>query len=261
MKPLPRLDYTPSANAGLALAAAALLLVPLDMALWERFMVQPQLHPPRTRFGKALPPRDNADWIGPLRLALPALAVGYLLLSGRVTRRDVGLALGRPRVTLFWVGFPGLVLADVFLLAGLLGVVVVRFLGWSSPGEWFGPHLLSDESNFLSALWATCVLVPLHEELVYRGVLVPGLERLGGTRLALAGTGVVWTALHFLYGWYWWWMPFYALSGALMAWVFLRSRSLVAVVALHSLQLLGALLLDLVTLRYGHVLYPLLAPE
>jgi membrane protease YdiL (CAAX protease family) len=78
------------------------------------------------------------------------------------------------------------------------------------------------------------VLTPVFEETIYRGVLAPALERLGGARLAVLRSGAAWAGLHAVYGWPVALVPFYVTCGMLGGWVFLKARSLVPLVVLHA---------------------------
>jgi membrane protease YdiL (CAAX protease family) len=226
-----------SSSAAPVLAGAALLLVPLDMAL--------------VRYGER--GGTLSAWVPWARLVVPVCVLAGLLLSGRVTRRDVGLAVGRPRAARFWFAVSAAFFGAVYLVIGVLGFFAVR-LGWSEPQEWFGPFILVQEEDLGRTLWETCLLVPLYEEPLYRGILVPALEGVGGRRLAVLGSGVVWTSLHWLYGWDVFTLPFHFLYGAAAAWLFLKSRSLLVLMALHALILLAGALFDLVLLKYPDLL-------
>jgi membrane protease YdiL (CAAX protease family) len=102
-----------------------------------------------------------------------------------------------------------------------------------------------------------CINAPLLEEFLARGVAVPALERAGGSRLAILGSGVLWPCTHLVFGDPIT-MPFYALQGMFFAWVFLKSRSLIVPVVLHSLNNLHVNLANWVLLAHPDFVHDLL---
>jgi len=174
-------------------------------------------------------------WVLGVRVALPLAALGVLLLSGRIRRLDAGLTLGKPKVSLFWLVAP----PAVALAAGLLllppAILLVRWRGWTLPPGVTQPISLFRMEDLGWNVMYWCVLTPLFEELLYRAIMLPGLEGVGGRRLALLGSGLAWACLHVLvYTWPFWMCGFYFLAGVLGAWIFLKCRSLVVVILLHA---------------------------
>lgn len=177
------------------------------------------------------------------RLAVAAVILAVLLAWGKAKRLDVGLAFGRPRVTLVWIVVPAaLVVAGAVLFSALV-VLVVRATGAvvpTAPTDVFHP------SQAWDYVWFGCVMAPLMEEVIYRGMLVGALDLPGRRWIAIVSSGVAFALLHIAYR-----RPAvyaaieYFPVGMILAWVFLRSRSLVAPMVLHALGNLMVLLKDL----------------
>jgi hypothetical protein len=158
---LPTSDHSPRPSAGIWPLAAAVLLIPLDLALSSYGESHPQVVSVVAATGAELQatpgvdPEVRADeliyelylyplWVGGARVAVPVLALSVLVALGRISRQDVGLALGRPRVTLFWVVAPAVVVPAVGLVALLGTIAVVRGAGLSPPsgfGEPMSPRV------------------------------------------------------------------------------------------------------------------------
>src|SRR5262249_27366303 len=110
-------------------------------------------------------------------------------------------------------------------------------------------------------LWEVCVIAPVVEEILYRGVPLLALERVCGRGWAVALCGLIWASLHFIYGhplvrapW------FFFYGGVLLAWIFLKSRSVLTTVLLHAICNL-VVALDLVLLFHGDAVLRLLGQE
>lgn len=246
---LPSSGHVPSPSAGLCLAGAALLLIPVDLALSDYGADHPDVFATGTRVETRVVRGVGLDvevdelvvlqpwWADLGRVAVPLAALTVLAVLGRIDRRDAGLTLGTPRVTAFWVVAPAVVVPAVGLVAVLVAAGLVRWAGLPPPaglGETMTPRAFWEHGYVWRAFGHACLLTPLFEDTVYRGVLAPALERLGGARLVVLGSGVAWACLHVVYARPITWAPFYAASGMLGAWVFLRARSLVPLFVFHA---------------------------
>ena len=252
MKPLPQLDRTPSPAAGRVLVWVALVLIPLDLSLclYGDSLTVIEIIEPLEQAGTYAYWVWSPFWVGGLRIGIPCGILALLIWSGYINRRDVGLTLGQPRVSLFWVIAPAMVATG--LVFAILALIFTY--GTFTEAPWLNvfvePRSLLREYPsayyFWLFVWELIIFAPLMEDTLYRAILVPALENLGGWRLALLGSGVMWTGLHLLYQRPVWWMGFYFFCGAFGAWVFLKSRSLLPVILLHMLtNLAGDLFLDL----------------
>ena len=136
--------------------------------------------------------RGQHSYLGPRAgLALGAMLV-YLFLSGG-DRASVGLNL-RPvvdrRLLAAQRSAIGTAIGACFLLAGGL----YSLMGWTIPIVRMAPAQFGPQ--FLHA----CILAPAVEEGIYRVGLCCGAVALLGARGAIAVSGVVFGALHVLYG-------------------------------------------------------------
>ncbi len=77
----------------------------------------------------------------------------------------------------------------------------------------------------------TVVLVPLAEELVFRGILYPAIKSAGFPRLALWGTSVFFAAIHFNLAIF---LPLLLLA-LVLTWLYEKTDNLLATIAAHSL--------------------------
>jgi membrane protease YdiL (CAAX protease family) len=165
--------------------------------------------------------------------ALPPLAVvGLLVIRRHLPRHAFGLGLGEPRRTVEWIVRCSLVAAaggSVMLIVAIAGVRIGCLHLTIEPTD------LHSTERALEVLLHMCVLAPLVEELIYRGILVAALAQLAGPARAIVASGMAFVLLHLLYERPAWWAPFYFATGMLFAWAFVRSQSLVAPLVLHSL--------------------------
>ena len=158
------------------------------------------------------------------RFALAVAAAGWLVFS--LGRGAIGL--GPPR----W----GPALKNsALIVGGIAGCLAV--VGLAA----YAIHCLAEVSIPLggtpaqATAWGAlraCLLYPVLEEVIYRGVLFPPLERRVGPLRAILASGLVFQGLHFAYGIY---LPHYFVGGMLLAWSFRASGSLIFPVALHAL--------------------------
>ena len=233
---LPRLRHAPSPAAGTAVIAAALCQVPIDFALAAYAKAHPAVIGTFVKDGAEQSVRGTPPWLAGLRLAVPALTLAALALAGRVRPADAGLTLGDPRITLLWLS-SGLALFLALLLAFVAGRVVVDQLDLLPPHPWLIYPSAWGNLGFWTSFFHLCLLYPLVEEALYRGIYAPALECAGGPALAVLGSGATWVALHLAYGS----EPgatvlvFYFACGVLLTVVMLRARSLAAPLALHGL--------------------------
>src|SRR5262249_46303097 len=135
-------------------------------------------------------------WVNLVEIATPFTALTALILLGRIARQDVGLTLGKPAVTCFWIAAGAAVEGAV--RAGAVGASAawVRLAGWPVPPEELTPSAVGAIELLGPVLWHECVVAPLREEVLARGITVPALERIGGPGLAVLGSAVIWAAGH-----------------------------------------------------------------
>ena len=240
MRKLPHWDYKPSPDAGLYLAGVALVMTPLLAAVGQYGLSHKEEQFRLVKDGLTYTSRGVPAWTNLIEIAAPLAAVAALILRGRISRYDVGLTLGKPAVSTFWAAAGVAVYAAMHLVPAVALMGWVRLTGREVPPELLDPApLLTIELLGLS-LWHECVLAPLREELLFRGITVPALERIGGPWLAVLGSAAVFAAAHQ-------WvdahplqnvgeMAFLVVWGVAQAWIFLKTRSLAVVILLHGVS-------------------------
>jgi membrane protease YdiL (CAAX protease family) len=158
------------------------------------------------------------------RFALAAAAAGWLVFSqGRGA-----IGLGSPR----WG--PGL-RNGALIVGGIAGLLVIAGLAAYAVHRFAEVSIPLDGTPAQATAWGAlraCLLYPVLEEVIYRGVLFPPLERRVGPLRAILASGLVFQGLHFAYGIY---LPHHFVGGMLLAWSFRASRSLIFPMALHAL--------------------------
>jgi membrane protease YdiL (CAAX protease family) len=262
MRPLPSHNHLPSASAAWWLLAIAPLLWAVDLWLFHYGTNHLVLAYSFQKNGVRWDAKDIPPWVEPVRVAIPLTAVLLLALTRRINLCDVGLTPGRLRVTLFWVAFPILLLVLLGTVLGGLGLAVIHLFNVRLPAVELKPISLHHLNGLWRGILHWCILAPLFEEPLYRGIPVAFLERFGGRWLALLGTGVIWSALHFIYGWPLPMMPYYFLIGGVLGtWVYLRTHSLITTIMLHGLgNLFAPVLTDLIVLEHHELVRQLLWP-
>ena len=142
------------------------------------------------------------------------------------------------------------------ILAGVVtvGVLLIRAYDWR-----FDVVLLNVPSyaSFWPWVWLAVVQAPVCEEIVYRGVLYPALRQ--GLRRwpAILVSGVLFWGVHWIY-WGRVTPPNHLAAGILFAWVYDRTRSLLAPTLLHALGNLWIGLSDVAWLTWQPQLEALL---
>lgn len=129
-----------------------------------------------------------------------------------------------------WVGIG--ILLD-YLLLGYLMVWLQPLLGGGSVEDIISPELLRGERmDFISEMWQCCILAPVFEEVLFRGILFSALRRRVPVLFAVVLSSLVFAGLHF-----------YSLSGfvsvflggCIFAWVYHKTESLWAPILIHAI--------------------------
>jgi membrane protease YdiL (CAAX protease family) len=251
--PLPKSNHVVSPRSGIALVGAALCLLPIDLALAVYGWRNPVVVGMTTRDGFEEPLHGIPDWVSGLRLGIPVVVLVALLVMGRIRRADAGLTLGSPRVTMFWIGAPLLLVAAIAIPFVAIRVLIYRWNG-SAPSPLMIEPSPFGHQGFWGNLFHLCVLYPLMEEVLYRGIYVPALEHAIGPKFAVFAMGMTWTMLHWMYGW-----PMvaavivqYSLLGMVFALAMLKTRSLAAPLTLHAVgNLVNPILIDWVKINHA----------
>jgi membrane protease YdiL (CAAX protease family) len=114
-------------------------------------------------------------------------------------------------------------------------------LAWSQVVSLDGGQLTDDlgvKANDVAAVAGAllvCVLAPIAEEFLFRGLIFPALRGSVGTAWAAAGTGVLFGAVHVIGSPVGALLPL-ALFGAMLCIVYLKTQSLLACMVLHALN-------------------------
>jgi membrane protease YdiL (CAAX protease family) len=122
------------------------------------------------------------------------------------------------------------VLAAVFLIVLVAcAAVFLGLLHYSIPPS----HVyLSHRSQIWPLFVWMCVISPTTEEIIFRLAICPPVAAWFGPKATIAVNGVIFAALHVLYGNA---SPENLLAGFFLAWAFLKSGTLAVPMALHSL--------------------------
>ena len=197
----------------------------------------------------------SVDWRSHMRMVIDlSRGLGFLgicLLFGKLTNWDWDSLGLRPRAIMdmnfgYWIKAT-LVLGGIVLgacaVAAAGAALAVQF-GWMKSFPEF-TSMFHDSSDFWRILFPACIRAPLTEEAVYRFAICVPLVALVGRKWTIVASGLVFALLHSLYGHL---APTNAVAGFILAWAFLRSRSLAVPVVLHSLGNLCVALLNLALL-------------
>ena len=155
--------------------------------------------------------------------ALVFLGLGLLLTRLRV--RDVA----GPRVNA-WVSLAvGVGGGLAAFLGSALVALVLGLIGLPVQEQAWVAELLSDRANLLRLAPFIVLIVPLSEEVFFRGYVMPFVAQRAGTAAGVAMSSVLFAAVHFnLTG-----LPVYLTIGAVLAFVYLRTRALLAPIVAH----------------------------
>lgn len=168
--------------------------------------------------------RGAYSYDGP-RAVLPLVALAAYLALTRGDRGAVGLSLRPVPGGRYWLR------ATLLIGAAVGSVILTTLAGFRLLGHPL-PDLATDPARFWPEFVRMCLLAPAVEEGVYRVGLCCGASALLGPSAAIAASGLVFGALHVLYGNP---GPDNLVAGFFLAWAFLRSGSILVPIALHSL--------------------------
>jgi membrane protease YdiL (CAAX protease family) len=108
-----------------------------------------------------------------------------------------------------------------------VGLAIVVIVG----RRWFPSHFAPPPPVSWLAVYA-CIVWPIYEETVYRVALCTPSAAVAGRTGAIVVNGLVFAALHVAYGNP---DPSNAVGGFVLAWIFLRSRSVLVCITAHSI--------------------------
>lgn len=177
---------------------------------------------------------DLSSAIMGLALCLPYVAViGLLSLVTRRKGLPLAQGVGLRPVSVWRIAPFALVVAfGARLLTGLWGLLLQAF-GVDLPGSRIDPTALLPPGvvGIVFTVLAACVLAPIAEEMVFRGVLLSALTERWGERVGIVVSAAAFAAVH-IYPFAM--VPIFALA-LVLARLFLRSRTLWLPVAVHML--------------------------
>jgi membrane protease YdiL (CAAX protease family) len=125
----------------------------------------------------------------------------------------------------YWVRAT-LIVASLLLIAIVAIFAITKWLN-----EGFTIQRLPPQ-HIATAFLHMCVIAPLLEETIYRLVICVSVTGALGAPAAILLSGAVFAGLHFVYGNP---SPDNFLAGYVLAWVYLKSGSIIAPIVLHSL--------------------------
>lgn len=181
---------------------------------------------------------------------LAAVGIAYVLVWTRSAPAEaLGLDWGRWRVEVRFALRVGVI---VCLILGAVAVVGLAAIRLARLRVELPPPVLKSSEGYFPWLLHACVMAPIVEEFIYRGLFVGLAQPAWGRKACVAVSAVVFLALHMVYNGLLHpiaWVE-YLVAGGLLAWVFSVRGSLVAPIALHALGNLTVAVQNLVMLRY-----------
>ncbi len=159
----------------------------------------------------------------------PALVLGAAAVLGFMAKWDrASLGLRMPSVRR-----SGYLIKIALFLGGIVSLFSICALGllWLLDVP-IDLRLFTHRSQLLPWLWSACILAPVFQEGMYRFALCTPLAALLGRWGAILISGAAFSALHFVYGIP---GPDNLIAGFLLAWVYLKTRSILVPIILHSL--------------------------
>ncbi|MHC5039159.1 MAG: lysostaphin resistance A-like protein [Planctomycetota bacterium] len=168
------------------------------------------------------------EWSIPVRFGLAGAFTLALRLFWKAPASLMGFRLGSLREG---VRVCGITIAVTVVLLGAGAGLFFLLRAFGVPLALPPPSKASWPAIWRAGL-LTVLLYPVLEEWIYRGILFPPLEERTGRVSAILLSGLVFQALHLAYGI---WLPHYFVGGMLLAWGFMRTRSLLYPIFLHAL--------------------------
>lgn len=158
-----------------------------------------------------------------LTLALTAFALIVYLTNGDL--KSIGL---QPRPQQGWSPWVRTSIKIGFVVAIC---IIVGWGTWSLSGRQI-PYQIIQPSHFKFRFFHSCIIAPIMEETIYRVVVCVSLISVLGYWKTIAVNGVLFGLLHVLYGNP---SPENLLGGFFLAWVYLKSETILLPLLLHSL--------------------------
>jgi uncharacterized protein len=157
----------------------------------------------------------------------------FLRAHGVGWREAFGFSLARAGRVAGWTALALVVSAPLTMLLGKLAEAVLIHLGLT-PGLQLPVKLLLDRPSPSQAIVFGCgavLLVPVAEEMLFRGILYPTLKQSGHRQLAMLGTSLVFASFHGNL------MAFVPLTflGVVLTWLYEKTGNLLAPILTHAL--------------------------
>jgi membrane protease YdiL (CAAX protease family) len=166
-------------------------------------------------------------WSSPWLIFGAAGALGLAIVgtSCRWDRATLGLTLRARQGAWFWL-MAGVLIGVAVAIACAAAILVAR-----AGHDVFRLCQADFPPPTMERIVALCLFAPVTEELLWRVVLCTAAARLLGPRAAIAVTGAMFAAAHWMYGVS---GPDNLIAGFFLAWAFLRSGTFVVPLALHT---------------------------
>lgn len=199
---------------------AAAVLVAIDIAglAVSRYLVSGVAGPMRSIVG---------DWSVVTRVLLVLAFAAYYYGRG-VPPRAFGLVTSGFRRRLKEFGTCLLAILPLTFALLMMTLLILRMGGRIAP-----PLTFRNSEQMVGWIWVFVVFLPPMEELLYRGLLHPALRRRLGVGWAIAVGGLVFGFIHLFYGIDLASLIAYAFGGAVLAYVYERTGSLLFPWTLH----------------------------
>ena len=166
-----------------------------------------------------------------------------ILLPSWLNREEIGLVPSTFKNDLFWATkIASIILLGIVILGAMIFFGYQALMKTKIEITTTDLHSLADiPKTFLYM----CIVAPLSEELIYRGLWVSILDRFLPHLLTIISSGILFALLHLYYGRMLIWSIEYFLVGCFLAWIFLKTRNLWVVVYLHCLGNFAVLVKDI----------------
>ncbi len=179
---------------------------------------------------------DIRNFDRPILLLTGLLAV-LCLNEGHLP--ELGFKLAPVQGWGYWFRIGLWFMLPIFVL-GLICAAIWWWLGWTIP--------MIQSQPSLQALFGFCVRAPVYEELIYRSLLfVAVAPSLGGLGAVLV-SGLVFASIHIIGGNP---GPDNQIAGFMLAWAFLKSKTILVPIAMHSAGNLIALSVHIAGWYFG----------